>query len=1003
LVSLERRFAIMAALLAGISMLAIAGTSWWLINQEHAASLHSLLKKDAELQAAAVGSRLHGIADRMSELAKSNLVANTLVDSADKERFLVPYLNGIQRIHDIPVDILLTDFEGREITSSGNSSFSEQELNWLREKLTASQPASRVQLGEKGKELIAVEFIVFSHANSAEGALLYRIKFDDLVRKNNVWLMNGNDSKHLLHSPMDIAAAVNVPPIYKHLDLHLDFSVLTSPDLTVRSVDWQLLQVFFILVGGMVVTVIILGLHFGKRLTRDLRVLEFFARDVATTGFGTDRAEAADSLEVASLAQSINRMLDHLQQKHDKLSESEECFRKQSQRLAEVIWGTDTGTWEWNVQTGEAVFNERWAEIVGYTLDELAPISINTWSKLVHPDDGKRSGELLTQCFNRESKTYRYEARMRHKNGEWVWVSDYGRVVEWTEDDKPLRMSGTHQDITERKGAEERERRRSHILEMLTSDVSLSEILEFIARSMETEDPAAICSILLLDEEGKHLLHGAAPGLPDFYNQAIHGLAIGDGVGSCGTAAFTHQRVIVEDVLTHPYWSAWRELTQKANVLACWSQPFFASDGRILGTFAIYHREQCRPASEDIARIETAANFVGLAVERRRAEDSLFRQTTLLSSLLDSIPDIVFFKDRQSVYLGCNPPFAKLVGQSRNDIIGKTDYDLFDREIADSSHSYDCMVIQEDRTLHNEEEVVYPDGRRKQMDTFKAPLITPDGQVVGLLGISRDITERKQYEISLIETAEEMQKLDQAKSNFISIASHELRTPLTSIKNAIDVILRKKAGEINENQKKFLSMAERNINRLGRLLDDLLSISKIESGKILLDYSEIDIRTVMENVVQTFGSLVDEKSISLDTRIAPDLPRLYVDAFRIEQVLINLVSNAIKFTPDQGKITIDARLGEGDLLDAIEKTGQYVMISITDTGCGIAEEFQKEVFNKFYQVESPLSAIKQPGTGLGLAISTGIVELHGGIMALKSTPRSGSTFSFSLPLATSKT
>ena len=266
-----------------------------------------------------------------------------------------------------------------------------------------------------------------------------------------------------------------------------------------------------------------------------------------------------------------------------------------------------------------------------------------------------------------------------------------------------------------------------------------------------------------------------------------------------------------------------------------------------------------------------------------------------------------------------------------------------------------------------------------------------------------DVTAIKKAEEALINVNKELVKLDEMKTEFISIASHELRTPLTSIKNSVDLILRKKAGEINENQKKFLSMAERNINRLGRLLDDLLSISKIESGKILLDYSEIDIRTVMENVVQTFGSLVDEKSISLDTRIAPDLPRLYVDVSQIEQVLINLISNAIKFTPDQGKITIDARLGEGDLLDAIEKTGQYVMISVTDTGCGIAEEFQKEVFNKFYQVESPLSAIKQPGTGLGLAISKGIVELHGGIIALKSTPGSGSTFSFSLPIATGKT
>jgi len=129
-------------------------------------------------------------------------------------------------------------------------------------------------------------------------------------------------------------------------------------------------------------------------------------------------------------------------------------YREQSRRLAEVIWGTNAGTWEWNVQSGETSFNERWAEIVGYTLDELSPVSIETWSSLAHPDDLKRSGEQLAACFDGRTDTYEYEARMRHKNGDWVWVQDRGRVAAWTDDGKPLRMSGTHLDITARKLAE---------------------------------------------------------------------------------------------------------------------------------------------------------------------------------------------------------------------------------------------------------------------------------------------------------------------------------------------------------------------------------------------------------------------------------------------------------------------------------------------------------------------------------------------------------------------
>lgn len=252
-------------------------------------------------------------------------------------------------------------------------------------------------------------------------------------------------------------------------------------------------------------------------------------------------------------------------------------------RLNLVLQATRVGLWDWNVKTGEAAFSERWAEMTGYTLDELAPVSVETWTKLVCPDDLKRSEELLRKHFCGELPYYDCEFRMRHKDGHWIWVLNRGMVVERSEDGSPLRMTGTHADITDRK----------------------------------------------------------------------------------------------------------------------------------------------------------------------QIEGELRYQATLLSSLLDSIPDIVFFKDRNGVYLGCNPPFAEFAGSSRDRIVGKTDYDLFEKEVADSFRSYDRKVMEGNQARHNEETIRYPDGRMKQIDTFKAPLIVPDGRVIGLLGISRDITERKQTEDEL--------------------------------------------------------------------------------------------------------------------------------------------------------------------------------------------------------------------------------------------------------------
>jgi PAS domain S-box-containing protein len=134
---------------------------------------------------------------------------------------------------------------------------------------------------------------------------------------------------------------------------------------------------------------------------------------------------------------------------------SEEALKEERTRLSRIIKGTYVGTWEWNIQTGETIFNERWAEIIGYTLKEIAPVSIETWSKYVHPDDLKASNVMMERHFKRELDSYDFECRMKHKDGRWIWVLERGCVSSWTDDGRPLLMFGTHQDITERKLAEE--------------------------------------------------------------------------------------------------------------------------------------------------------------------------------------------------------------------------------------------------------------------------------------------------------------------------------------------------------------------------------------------------------------------------------------------------------------------------------------------------------------------------------------------------------------------
>lgn len=454
-VSLSRRFAYSAALLAGIAMLVIAATSMWLINQQHTASLTSLLKKEADLQAVTVGDNLHGIAARMSELAKSNLIANALIDDTDKNRVLIPYLNRIRTVQGKQVDILFTDFQGVEIasnsstnssTNSGTNSsngnnksdvkFTQTELVWLKEKLVVGQAASRVQPGDKGEELVAVEFITLSPTTPVEGALLYKIKLDALGLRSDMRLVRGQESAQLVQSQTSVFATVDVPPIYKNIG----FTILANPELAASPSNWPLLGVFLMLAATLVVAVFLLGLSIGKRLTGDLLRLQSFAQSVSEKGFSTGRAEAGNSLEVASLAQSVNRMLDHLRQEHDRLSESEERFRT-------LFEYSEVGM---NVRDKESRYlnvNPAFARMMGYSKEELLGVNFNA---ITHPDYVEAGMANIKTLLTGQRDHFQMEKKFIRKDGSILWADVTVSAIR-DETGNISSFIGVTQDITGRK------------------------------------------------------------------------------------------------------------------------------------------------------------------------------------------------------------------------------------------------------------------------------------------------------------------------------------------------------------------------------------------------------------------------------------------------------------------------------------------------------------------------------------------------------------------------
>jgi diguanylate cyclase (GGDEF)-like protein/PAS domain S-box-containing protein len=302
-------------------------------------------------------------------------------------------------------------------------------------------------------------------------------------------------------------------------------------------------------------------------------------------------------------------------------------------------------------------------------------------------------------------------------------------------------------DAADRDQSARREHNRNHVLELLAHGAPLPAVLEAIVRGVEQEHPDMLCSIMLIGNEGSRLYTGAAPSLPASYSDAIDGIEIGIGAGSCGTAAFTGQRVIVEDVLTHPYWAPYRELADAAGLGSCWSEPISSVSGRVFGTFAIYHRQPHRPTDEEIRLIEQTANLAEVALGRSYADQALKDSEKLLSDILENVTAYIYTKDTHGRYLFANRLLRERFDAPLEEIIGYDDYKFFDADTADSMRKDDLRVLQNGETIQVEETSLnILTGVTEVFLSVKLPLRREDGSIHALCGISTDITERKDIE-----------------------------------------------------------------------------------------------------------------------------------------------------------------------------------------------------------------------------------------------------------------
>jgi PAS domain S-box-containing protein len=279
--------------------------------------------------------------------------------------------------------------------------------------------------------------------------------------------------------------------------------------------------------------------------------------------------------------------------------------------------------------------------------------------------------------------------------------------------------------------------------------VKLANALAFVCRAVETQSGDLLCSVLLLDQEGTRLFHGAAPSLPESYTQAINGMAIGPKAGSCGTAAHLGKPVIVTDIAKDPLWADFRHLALPLGLRACWSTPILSREGKVLATFALYHREARGPNQREQQIVQWATSLAAYVIEYRRISEALEEEREELELILDASPAMIFYKDRNNRIVRVNRAAADSLGLSKRELQGRSAFDLYPAE-GTKYYQDDLEVILTGRPkIGIHETTTTASGEERFVITDKIPHLDRDGNIVGVIVFARDITEQTRAEKAL--------------------------------------------------------------------------------------------------------------------------------------------------------------------------------------------------------------------------------------------------------------
>jgi len=579
------------------------------------------------------------------------------------------------------------------------------------------------------------------------------------------------------------------------------------------------------------------------------------------------------------------------------------------------------------------------------------------------------------------------EVFVRHEKApHGIWTRITGR---------PLRDSNGEllggvivcRDITEVKEEEVFRAGQSRVLEMIAADAPLADVLTSLVILMEGQAEGLRCSILLLNRDGKHVRHGAAPNLPEAYVKAVDGSPIGPRNGSCGTAMYTRKPVVVTNVMTDPLWTDYRELAQICGLRACWSTPIVSWQGDVLGSFAMYRQETRGPQPEETRLTEIATHIAGIAIDRQRQQEVLRERDARINLAAESA-DLAFwvlYPEQGTAWM--SDKGRRIYGFDSNlpltcDLILSRVHP--DERVAVKAEDDRACALHD--AFESEHRLLLPYGKTRWVIMRGRCLQDEHGNLLETIGVTLDVSPQKQAALQVQVQREEMAHRNRVAlmGEMTASFAHEINQPLTAISNKASAARRfLDRGNIDPVLlRELLQEIAADSQRAGEVMRGIRSLVRKETSEQTL----LNLNAIISDTVRLVSSDVLNRESVVTTELDPNVPAVQGTLVQIQQVLLNLIINALDametLPPAERRVIVTTRSDKGDVAE----------FTVRDFGSGLPKDRPDKVFDHFFST-------KQKGMGMGLAIVRSIIEAHGGTISGENAPDRGARMVVRLPAA----